>query len=61
MTCLMLVLGGVSGKMSSNGVGLNRQIADIESRRVGKRIDGGLRGLLSIVISIASALVLGIL
>jgi hypothetical protein len=38
--------------------GLNRQVADVESRRVGKRIDGGFRGLLCVVISIASALVL---
>lgn len=37
---------------------MNRQVADIESRRVGKRIDGGFRGLLSVVVSIASALIL---
>lgn len=37
---------------------LNRQVADIESCRVGKRIDGWFRGLLCVVISIASALVL---
>lgn len=38
--------------------GWNRQVADIESRRVGERIDGGFRGLLCVVISIASALIL---
>lgn len=53
-----VTLGHASRKRASMEEGLDIQVADVEGCRVGEGVDGGLGCVISVVVSVASALIL---